>query len=227
MRRTSGPLLADVGESLVDLRRESLSMVVLFLGLINYVWLVLVVWPGTGRDAPGAAWIGSVLLAATLIASYVLRERALSAASYLLVAGIVLSVVCAMLAYKSSHLAYLFVLPISLASMLLGPRAIMVTTVASLLLIARISVANLELPFFSLETLFPMGLTAMITVTSWLFEHDLYIVLVWVWNGYEQVRRSAQISQQRGAELRQTLKALDEAMFRLERTRHMLALALE
>jgi len=55
----------------------------------------------------------------------------------------------------------------------------------------------------------------------------LYTVLEWVWNGYEQARRNAQVSQQRGAELRQTLKALDEAMHRLERTQHMLALALE
>jgi len=55
----------------------------------------------------------------------------------------------------------------------------------------------------------------------------LYTVLEWVWNGYEQARRNAQVSQQRGAELRQTLKALNEAMHRLERTQHMLALALE
>ena len=77
MATASEPLVTDVDDSLADLRRESLSMVLLFLGLTNYFWLVLVIWPGTGKNMPGAAWIGSALLAASLITSYALRERAL------------------------------------------------------------------------------------------------------------------------------------------------------
>jgi len=216
----------EITNNVVGLRRESLRMVVLLLSLLTYVWLILVIWPVTGGNAPAWAWMGSVLLFLGLLASYLLQEKALSLALGILLGAMIGSIACAMLAYRSPQIAYLFVLPISLASVFSGPMGVSIVATTSVTSIAAINTTVLGLPLVAEETLLPAAVMVLITTTSWLSQHNLHTALEWVWNGFERACRNERISQERNAELRKTLKALDEAMYRLERTSYMLGLAL-
>jgi signal transduction histidine kinase/DNA-binding response OmpR family regulator len=70
-----------------------------------------------------------------------------------------------------------------------------------------------------------LGVSALVTVASWLAARNLHIALDWVWRSYEEARANEQHARDRGAELRQALKALDEASWRIERANEALALA--
>ena len=74
-------------------------------------------------------------------------------------------------------------------------------------------------------TLLPVGAVVMVTFATWLSERNLRTALAWTWNGYEDARRNQRIARERAGELQRTLKALDEASYRLERANYMLALA--
>ncbi len=215
----------ELSTNLGHLQVESLKAIALFAGMIGYVWLTLVIWPVTGANAPLAAWIGSALLTFGAVGSYVLRDRRLGLASALLIGGTVIAVTCALLAFRLPGLAYLLVLPIIFASVLLSQAAMFAVAGGVSMLILAIHVAILRRPLASVDVLLPFATIALVTLASWLSARNLYTALAWVWRGYEVARQNEQIARERQGELRRALKALDEATYRLERANYMLTIA--
>lgn len=211
--------------NLADLRAESLRAIVAFAGLMGYVWLLLVIWPETGGSAPIEAWAGSGMLVLSAIVSYMLKDRSLRAACIVIVWGTLIAIVCALLSFRSLLLAYFLVIAVTFASVLLGRAAMMLAAVAASLLVVAVGTVRLELPPLSAEVLLPIVVIALSTLASSLSERNLYIALAWAWNAWERVRQNQQMARERGAELRQALRALDEATHRLERANYMLMLA--
>jgi signal transduction histidine kinase/CheY-like chemotaxis protein len=65
----------------------------------------------------------------------------------------------------------------------------------------------------------------LVAVATWLSARSLHTALEWAWSGYRRASENEQIAREGQAELRRTLKALDEATYRLERANYMLSVA--
>jgi signal transduction histidine kinase/CheY-like chemotaxis protein len=216
----------DFHDDLADLRVESLKTIVLLIGAIGYAWLLWTLWPGTGGEVPPpAAWAGSGLLILSTCLSYALKDRELRVASVLLVWSTLVATVCGLLVFQSSDFAYLFVLPIIFASVLLGQQAVFLVAGVAILLTLAIGPAHMQMSLLSVDLVFPTAVIALVTLASWLSARGLRTALAWVWHGYELAHSDEQVARERQAELKRALKALDEATHRLERANYMLALA--
>lgn len=218
---------SDIQKNLGDLRGQVLKGAILFAIVPSFLWLILVVWPVTGRTAPIEVWIGSIVLTLSIMGSFWLQERHLRVASGLLVGGITLAVTCAVIAFESPQIGHLYTVAVAFASVLLGPVGIAITVAVTLPLTIGISTYGLGLAPVSTSVLLPPSVVIIMAAAFWLSERNLYTALAWSWAGYERAQHNEQTARERAAQLRQALKALDEATYRLERTNHMLALARE
>lgn len=216
--------LPDFQDNLVDLQMQSFKMIFLFVAVMSYVWLMLLLWPVTGASAPPSAWLGlGMLTLSSILSIYMLDSQYSRLATYLLVWGIWGAVACVVLAVHFLAFAYLFILPIIFASVLLRRRTVFLAAVAASFF--TLTIGFRWVPAFSLEVMLPVGMITLVSIASWLSARNLYTALAWVWNGYERARHNEQIARQRQAELRRVLKALDETTYRLERVNFMLKLA--
>ncbi len=233
----------DLPVNLADLRERSLTVIALFSGAFGYPWFL---WVGLTKP-PGptltTAWLGVGLLIVGAVGSYLLKRRHLGAATHLLVWSIVGAAVCAIRVFPYPELAYLFILPVVFAGVLLSqPAHLLVAAVANALTLALgLARVGLALPahgaafLLVLGALFtrllardlalPVAIIALVTAASWVSARSLYTALTWVLYGYERARRNEEIARGQQGELRRALKALDEATYRLERLNYMLALA--
>ena len=212
-------------ENLADLQEASLGIIALFAGAIAYLWFMWVVWPLVSRPRPSSAWIGVGLLVLSACLSHALRKRHLRLAAHLLVWSILGAVVCAMLTFPSPAAAYLFILPVVFAGVLLSAFRFFLVAVGAIVLALSVGSWRLGIPVFSVGVALPACVIALVTVASWLSARNLHVALEWVWSGYERARRNEEIARERAGELQRALKALDEATHRLERINYMLALA--
>jgi signal transduction histidine kinase/CheY-like chemotaxis protein len=211
--------------SLTELQAQSLSRLALLLGVIGYAWLTWVVIPTMGGGNTWAGWAGSGLLVSSVGAAYLLKRRRLPLASAVLIGGSLGSAACAMLAFRLPPLAYLFILPVTLSSVLLGQGASLLTALLGATLSTGVGVWGLGLTSSSPELWLPIAMIAFVAASTWLSARNLYTALDWMWNGYERANRNESLARQQQAELRSALKALDEATYRLERTNYTLTLA--
>ncbi|MDI7278123.1 MAG: ATP-binding protein, partial [Anaerolineae bacterium] len=211
--------------NLTELRANSLRVLALFVGLVGYAWLVPLLWPNTGRNAPLAAWGGSIALLLATTLCYLLSKQPPRLASSVLIGGVLIAISCAVLAFREYMLAALFVLPIAFAGVLLGHGGVFLIASLAAALSALVGTRGLGLRFYSVGVILPMGTILLAAIASWLSAHNLYIALEWAWRGYEQAHRNEREARQGQAELRRALKALDEATYRLERANYMLSVA--
>ncbi len=211
-------------QNLLQLRAESLRSLALFVGVLTYAWLVVTLRPASPEPTP-ATYAGIGLLILSVVASYRLQETLLPLACASLIAGSLAATACAVLAFRSPHAAYLFVLPVAFASVLLDQVFLFPLTALACLLSVTLAFYGLRLPLLSMGAWLPAAVVATVAFTSWLVARNLYVALAWAWNGYERANLNEQIAQRQQAELRQTLKALDEATYRLERANYQLTLA--
>jgi signal transduction histidine kinase/CheY-like chemotaxis protein len=156
---------------------------------------------------------------------YALRERLPRVASVLFIGGVFIAVFCGMLAFESLDWAFLFVLPVIFSSVLLSPLAFLGTAVVAVLLTTAIGPMRIGMSPAPAVTAFPAAVILLATLSAWLSARSLHTALAWAWGGYERARRNEKMQRRQAGELRRTLKALDEATHRLERTNYMLALA--
>ncbi len=219
------PLRNETGANIRDLQDESLRVMALFFGLIGYIWIAMLVYPKSPLPDSIADWVGSLVLFASSVVSYFLRIRHPDPATTLFLVGILAAITSACLGLGLPVLAIFYVLPVTLASLLRGPHYTLVTGTTVLLFLSLGSTLYPNLAFFSGPLFLPGLVVAVVTATSWLSARNLYTALDWVWNGWERARRNEQVAVERGAELRRTLKALDESTSRLERSNYMLTLA--
>ena len=230
-------------ENLADLQEKSLAIIALFAGALGYTWFLWVGWTRPAGATLAIAWVGVGLLTLGVAASYVLKRRHLQLAAHLLVGSSLAATVCAMLVFPLPDLAYLLILPVIFASVLLSQGAhLLIATAAGLLILALdltrtgpplpsarvtppVMVGALITRLLSHHPMLPIAIIALVTAASWVSARNLYTALTWVLHAYERARDNEETARQRQAELRRALKALDEATYRLERANYMLALA--
>ncbi len=212
-------------ESLVELQAVSLRAISVLVGIVAYIWAIWVFWPQMNLGTSPVAWIGVGTVTCALFASRALSRRRLTLASGLLVGGTLVAVACGVVTFASPYLAFLFILPITFASVLLGQGAVF--PVAGLAGVLGLAIADRILGFelSSPEAWLPVGVMALVAVGLWLSARNLYLALAWMWDAYEQAHRNERIAREQQLELRRALKALDEATYRLERANHMLSVA--
>jgi signal transduction histidine kinase/CheY-like chemotaxis protein len=214
----------DLNENLTDLHKQSLRIVALITAAAGYAWFIWGAWPGHNGLALPSTWLGIALLLACAVFSIVGRGRHLRAAACTLVWGIVGAVVCAALSFPSPAVACLFVLPVVLSSVLLDRRGVFLVAVVAGSLNVAINYRHMT-PLRSVDVVLPTAVIVLVAVVSWLSMRNLYTALEWVWVGYERARNKEEAVREHQAELKRTLKALDEAAYRLERVNYMLTLA--
>ena len=206
-----------------ELQSQTIELVALFLVLIGYAWLLLVIWPETGDQAPPGSWIGATSLALGATAGFLLRRSRPLLASWLVIAGSMCCVTISVLVYRAPDLVYLYLLPLLFASVLAGRRGLLI--VASLCIGLTISI-NLSVLGHSpiLRSVWlPASVLGLATAAYALATRNTTASLAWMWHGYEQAEHNERLATERQAELRRVLKALDETTYRLERANTELA----
>lgn len=212
--------------NLSELQGSSLTVIALFVGLIGYVWLVVALWrQARGGGAPLVAWVPPALLILSAVAGVAWRKHLRGTTPALLLASTLAVTAYGLATYRIPDLAYLFVLSVAFASVLLDRCWTFLLTVVAIACTAAIGTRHLALPLFSLELALPVGVIALASIASWLAARNLSIAGEWAWNGYNQARQHAALAREQQSELRKALKAMDEATYRLERANQMLALA--
>jgi signal transduction histidine kinase/CheY-like chemotaxis protein len=212
----------DVAEHLEELRSETLEVLLLFLGALAYCWLVALVWLVTARRAPGGAWLSGACLLVGVCFTFYLRLHSVRLASLFLIAVVITSLAHSLFIFRLPGIAYLFVVPVALVGVLIGPRATGIVAAGCLLLLAAIQLFVLGWSLLSSSMLLPVLVIFLITVSSWLSQKNLYLSLAWALRACRRAQYKEKTLRMRTGELREALKALDEASYRLERTNYML-----
>jgi signal transduction histidine kinase/CheY-like chemotaxis protein len=221
----------DYRDYFADLQEETVTFIALFAAIAGYIWWAADVWAAyfaqqdNQMPPPAISWIGGGVLVAGAVLSYLLRKRHLRPAAYLLAATFFVSIWCAVkgLYVPASDVAYLFILPVLFASVLLNEWSFIGASLIALAL--ALGMVLSRPPGAASDVTLSMGTLVLVTIACWLSTRKLFVALAWVWNGYERANRNEQIARDRQGELERTLKALDEAQYRLERANYMLSLA--
>jgi len=235
--------MPDLSDDLAQLQRESLKLIALLAGVFGYGWLLRSMPPNYGVAAPPSAWVGTGLLILGAAISLLLKERRLRFATYLLVWAILGAAVCAMLTFPAPGTLYLFIMPVIFASVLLSPPAFLAVAATAILAILTVDLSRTGTPVLSGDRAFPfqpislivdslshntglpLTIIGLATLSSWLSTRSFYTALAWFWHAYERARHNERAARDHQAELKRTLKTLDEVTHRLERANYMLTLA--
>ena len=210
-------------DDLADLQSSSLRIIAVVAGVIGYVPFVLS--PFIHNLVRTGFWIGMALLGVISIISFLVASRHSGVARHLLVWGILVATILNVRSFESPALSVLLVVPIILASTLLGQHAVFsIATIEGLVTVIP-GLLREDASVISAETTLLLGVIALSTFASWLSARNLHIALAWYQCGYERARRSEEMAREKAGELQRTLKALDEATHRLERANRMLAFA--
>ncbi|HXF60181.1 MAG TPA: histidine kinase dimerization/phospho-acceptor domain-containing protein, partial [Caldilineaceae bacterium] len=210
---------------LVDLQVESLRVIASFTGILAYFILLALLWPALHPSAPLVAWAAGIALAVGSLAGIYLPDRHYRLAAHLVVWSVLGAAVCAAVLFRSSEALYLFIVPVIFASVLFNRRTALL---AATLVLVCILVTGVEIGvarWFSGEIWLPTLIVALVAVSAWLSAQRLYVALSWFGDAYERAHINEREARDRQAELQRTLKALDEANYRVERANYMLAIA--
>jgi len=203
------------GEDLLDLRTESLRSVILVTAVVAYLWACWVVWPITGANAPPEAWLGVVALILGAVVGYALKRCDVTLSSLILIAALMVANGCAMSAFGGHVTPYLFAPSVIFAGLLLGQRALFTVAASASGMVIYIGLARLGWP--PGELVGPVCVILLTAFASWLSARNLYTALEWSRNSRIEAQRKAKQARDRQAELQRTLKALDEASYRIRR----------
>ncbi len=213
-----------VSEYLDELRSKSVLLICHSVALVAYFWALYVIWPQTGYTLGLAGWLSSISLIIAVAGCYLTNRRSTTVASSLLITGLLISISSAAIAFQQTSLVYLFVMPVAITGVLLGP---IVTVLIAGMGVALIILVNAILGNVPAGFPLPHMILLSTALVSMIAERNLYIALGWSWENYNSALDNELRARLQRAELRQALKALDEATYRLERTNHMLTLARE
>ncbi|MBN1286814.1 MAG: response regulator [Anaerolineae bacterium] len=216
--------IPDIHDDLTHFQREALAVTARFAVGIGYIWLVWVLTPMSGKSIPANAWFGIGLLTIGGGISYLLRANRLLIARHLLVFSMLSAAFCAALTFPFSVIVYLFALPIVFASVLLSQQMFSSVVMAANLLILITGVSRLGVEAFLADTIVPLAVIALITIAAWLPVRNLRTALKWFQHEYRRAHHNALLANERQAELRRTLKSLDEAKEALERSNYLLTI---
>ena len=216
----------NVSGDLDYLRGDSLKSLLLFALAETYVWVCWLLQINSLVYAP-SAFIGPLLLLTTIGLSYTLIRRGSAAAYCIFVLGSVGTGAWALWISTSPLLPFLFPLIVTFAGLLLSPRGMFVVAALCSGTIAVVGSTSHQRPFLSLATIYPVLMVCLTAMVSSLSVRNLYTVLHWAWNSAMEARRNQEQLRDRQGELNRTLRALDEASYRLRRMNYELARARE
>lgn len=215
-----------VSSDLDYLRGDSLKTLLFFALAGAYVWTCGLLQANYLLDAPWA-FIGPLLLLATIGLCYILMRRGVSAASYILVLGSIGTGAWAMGASDSPLVPFLFSLIVTFAGLLLSPRGMFVMAALCSGAIVTVSSLSYQRSPLSPEVLYPVLMVCLTAIISYLSTRNLYTVLHWAWSSALEAQRNQERLRDRQGELNRMLRALDEASYRLRRMNYELARARE
>ena len=211
--------------NLDDLRERVLLRFSTPAAVIGGAWLLGLIWPDLLHDVTWPLWLGALSLTGLPLLAIALRRRLTTLPRLLTIAGLQIGPACLYAASHGPEGVYLLVIGIVAASVLLRPLATSLVTAITLALQGTLICVLRGETLLSSQVLYPVAVTLAVGGASMISARALYASLGWVWRGYEQAVRSERIARETSADLRQALRSLDEATYRLERTNRMLDLA--
>ena len=210
---------------LIDLQVESLRLIAGFMLTVAYFLLLGLLWPAAQLTGSALAWIGALSLTGGSLAGLFLPPYRYRVAAYLLVGSVLTATLCGALLFRAYAILYLFAVPVIFASVLLSGRmALLVATLE----VVCIVVAGLYLGvahIFNGPILLPTILVLLVAGAARLSAQRLYVAVGWFGEAYERAHTNERTARDRQAALQRTLKALDEANYRVERANYMLSVA--
>ena len=218
---------AGIAQYMDELHYNSLRLICHILSIVAYLWLVYVIWPQTGGAAGPAAWTSSTVLTIVVVLGYFARNQYSRPASFALVLGLTVATLGAIIHFGAYSLIYLFIVPVCVAGVLLGPLSTILVAIISSMITAVLGSIVFRISFVAPEIMIPQMIILLVAVTSVIAVRNLHTALRWSWQSYTRSLESERTARLRGAELRQALKSLDESTYRLERMNHALRLARE
>jgi signal transduction histidine kinase/CheY-like chemotaxis protein len=234
MLRTDVSQLSGVPDDLDYLRDHALQILIALLAAGAYFWgfwtLEVV---RTTADVPIAevlsmgVFYGPILLGVSLVLTWALRRHSVLWACHMLVLGMLLSTTWAIIFYGLRTAPYLLTLVVMFAGLLLATKGgFVVATIASGI-VAVLCRTVFGQPLSSPDVLCPIIVINLTGIASWLSSRNLYTALQWAWNSYAEASRLMERARNRQSELQSTLKALDEASYRIRSMNYTLTLARE
>ncbi len=212
----------DVDGMLSDLRADLMGLLPLPTALVTY-YALLFTENVFGLHGPAIPAIGAGVITACIAAQW-LKHRRVALAALVYLAGVACAALSLIaIAYSPLSVA-LFPSVILLTMAILGTRSMAVMTMLGVAVALSSAGRHGQLDKTVIAPVAVLGLTAIV---AWLSHRNLTTAVEWAWASYQQARTSTEEARQRRGELARTLKALDEAYYRLERFSGQLAQARE
>jgi signal transduction histidine kinase/CheY-like chemotaxis protein len=204
-----------------ELRSISFSRIVILLDAICYIALIWALWPtNNGSVRMSVAAISVVVVVVSTVAQYVQRLF-IEFASICLIGSIVGAIGLLTRSLQSADTAYLFVVPVIFAGVLLGQTGTGLVALSCAAIMVMSTGTDMTLHSF----LFPLLMLALATGAVMVSTSNLYTALTWALNGYDAALRNQNIARDQTGRLEQALKSLDIAVHNLFRLNHALDMA--
>jgi signal transduction histidine kinase/CheY-like chemotaxis protein len=215
-----------IPDELVYLRQESLRPVLFGLTVALYLWYLILFQPANQVIGP-AAWIPLMWLIGGLTVTFLTQGRHLSLASATLILSIAAAIFCDFWLVNMPVAPYLLVVVVSLTGLLFRMRTVVWVTILCNVGVIAIGIGRWGTSPLAPDLLAPVLVISVAGILSSLTVRNLYMTLSWTWDRARAAQHVEGELRDRQAELARTLKALDEAYYRLGRLNYDLAWARE
>ncbi len=216
-------------EDLNYLRRDSLRMVLISMGVVLYLWCNVLLQLSnmyTGPSIGSVIW-GPLFLGAGLVVAWMVWKHNLALAGAVAIAGVAAAILSSMWVSRSQVLPYMLVVVVSLAGLLYAIRIVVAVTLLCSASVVAICWLRWGCSPLSTEVLSPVFLVGVVGMLSFLMVRNLYLALHWALDRAMAAQRNEEEARAHRGELARTLKALNEAYQRLEYISYDLARARE
>lgn len=218
----NAPAQSDLEAQIADLKAETFVGIALFTGAISYLWLIWTAWPTNASKVTLSSWIGSIALALGVLIGLAMQYKRLPGVYQIFIAGTLAGAICAVIALRTVDSLYLLLIPVVFANALLGKRQLLIISGLSVLLLI---ILESVVPEITASGSTPTTLYLFIVIAILLSRHGLNVALEWALNGYREAEHNEALAQERQAELKRALKALDTTTYNLERANYSLGIA--
>lgn len=163
----------------------------------------------------GESWIGVGILTVVIVAAYLLQPSSLFGASLVVVVGVGAYATNLLVWHPDGFAPYLFPLIVFMAGALLRVRfCVFVASAASAVLLS-VYLRDVA-PLAQVHLIGSLALTWTSAFVAWLTARPVHVALDWSWSSYVTVLQKVEELHDRQGVLNRTLKALNEACYRLE-----------
>ncbi|MBN1681375.1 MAG: response regulator [Anaerolineae bacterium] len=157
---------------------------------------------------------------AVALLCYIVQQWHFYGATVLFVIGLVMVVTGALHIFASIEFAYLYILPVIFASVLLGQVMLFSVTVS--VSVIMVLFGWLDQDFGLVMFFMPVMIVVLTALALFISTSNLQTALVWALNGYRQAHSNELLAREHKARLEQALQNLDKAMAKLQRTNQRL-----